>query len=798
MRPYKRLPCRHRLGAMALLAVAGGLAILFDLRIAGLLVVGGGFGLAGYGLTGAVVPVRTPLDRLLTTTTFAMAALAVVAEGLSLAVLLGSSASWIVGAVAAGLVGGALPGRRRSGRCLAARSGVTRRPFPSPAYGAPGLWAGGIPGTGAHLVDRIAWASIRLLVVAAGLHLLTVFILSWFSGITVFDSISHYLPRSIRFLQYGTFGIEETYYDFMQYLHQTVVAVQLLFLRSDILVNPTSFVAASLTCLGVFVLARSLGWPAPYPLFAALVPLSMPIFLLHASTSNFDTFTALWLVLALYFLRRGFATTDRGWLVVAATATALAFASKPTAWFAVPGLGLVWLATIGRTTLRRRLRRAMPTLAVCAVILVLVGMPFLLRNVISRGYVVAPPRWQSFQLGGSATGPAHRARLLTFNTMAIGLQLVTPPFLLPRTVADGLDGWFAARAQALGYRLPDPSITVHTEWPGLIRHVSHRYDSNHAGLGAGFVLVTLPSLLALPFARRRLGPRWWYAAGLAVVGLSYFVVLNAVSIYSVNNIRYLIEMVGVLAALGPALFVLLPRHVGGSLALVVATVLLFEMHDVVVNNKQVPPDLVMRVPRDEQYYVVNSNFPLPARAAALMNQKYPAEEMPDVYIEDTGTPTFPDYTFLGPTLVRRTHYLAPPEPSATLPGPYLSRDGGLVARWVATGRAVSDQLAADIWLLLPNDQPRVLFWSVRAPDTGVLMLRLTVTMPSDSIRDPRYSFSMRTVQGEDQLRGFDPSPTFEVPYDVASRGTIQVTIRDGVSNRGVDRLRVERPRFMGI
>src|SRR6185369_15910579 len=152
------------------------------------------------------------------------------------------------------------------------------------------------------------------------------------------------------------------------------------------------------------------------------------------------------------------------------------------------------------------LRRALPSLAACAVIFVLVGMPFLLRNVISRGYLVAPPEWQSFQLGGSATG--------------------------------------------LGFRLPDPSITVHTDWPGLIRHVSFRYDSNHAGLGAAFVLVTLPSLLALPFARRRLGPRWWYAVGLAVAGLSYFVVLKTVSIYSVNNIRYLVEMIGMLAALG--------------------------------------------------------------------------------------------------------------------------------------------------------------------------------------------------------------------------------------------------------
>ena len=42
------------------------------------------------------------------------------------------------------------------------------------------------------------------------------------------------------------------------------------------------------------------------------------------------------------------------------------------------------------------------------------------------------------------------------------------------------------------------------------------------------------------------------------------------------------------------------------------------------------------------------------------------------------------------------------------------------------------------------------------------------------------------------------TPVFEVPFETASRGTIQVTIRDGVANRGVDRLRIERARFMGI
>ena len=70
--------------------------------------------------------------------------------------------------------------------------------------------------------------------------------------------------------------------------------------------------------------------------------------LLHASAANFDILTGLWLLLALYFLRRGYAASSPRWLVAAALATALALATKPTFWFAAPGLGVCWLFTLLR------------------------------------------------------------------------------------------------------------------------------------------------------------------------------------------------------------------------------------------------------------------------------------------------------------------------------------------------------------------------------------------------------------------------------------------------------------------
>ena len=75
--------------------------------------------------------------------------------------------------------------------------------------------------------------------------------------------------------------------------HQTLVAIQLLFLRSDVLVVPMSFLSAVAASLGIFAFSRSLGWPGFYPLAAALLPWMMPAFLLHASTSNFDILTGL-------------------------------------------------------------------------------------------------------------------------------------------------------------------------------------------------------------------------------------------------------------------------------------------------------------------------------------------------------------------------------------------------------------------------------------------------------------------------------------------------------------------------
>ena len=237
------------------------------------------------------------------------------------------------------------------------------------------------------------------------------------------------------------------------------------------------------------------------------------------------------------------------------------------------------------------------------------------------------------------------------------------------------------------------------------------------------------------------------------------------------------------------------------LAIVLAAPLLVEMHLVVRNDKQVPLDQVTLVPRDEQYAVFNGNPPIWARAARAFDQKYPLADLPDVWVHDTGVPSFPEWTFFGPRLTRRLHYWTDPGTplgAGDLPGAILTRDGTRAQRLAQEGTAAVDQLTLDIWLVLPNDRLRVR-WNVFQPAAlGNPVLRLEATVPAGRYGDPSFGFFINTNDGERTLQRFSPSPTLDVPLDQAGAGTIRVEVRDGANGRTAERVRIERPKFMGL
>ena len=83
----------------------------------------------------------------------------------------------------------------------------------------------------------------------------------------------------------------------------------------------------------------------------------------------------------------------------------------------------------------------------------------------------------------------------------------------------------------------------------------------------------------------------------------------------------------------------------------------------------------------------------------------------------------------------------------------------------ATGLAVADQLSVDFWLVLPNDQPRVLFATTRAADTGQMMLRLQATLPPGSFRDPpMLNWLFSSTASSRRVTGRNGSATLIVPF----------------------------------
>jgi hypothetical protein len=766
-------PPRRSREIVGTLLVVGVVVAIWGLTqwIGGFLLLIGLLGWGAWRLAAALFRPGTVADRILLALTLCGGWIVVMSELLSAGRLLGQPLGWLIGAALLAIAGLWLP------RSLSR--------LPSRPARLDCLWSW-VP---AHPVGR-------LIVGVIALHLGAVFFLTFFTGINVSDSVVAYLPRSVRYLQNGTFAVYDTHYDYLPGFHQTLVAMQLLFLHSDILVVPMSFLTGLAVSVGIFAFARSLRWPAPLPLVAALLPWTMPAFLLHSSASNFDILTGLWLLLAFYFLRRGYAATDRRWLAAAALATALALATKPTFWFGAPALGICWLLTLLRPLWKHRVAQSAKMAGVAAVIVVAIGTPFLIRNVLIQRTLLGPPELSTFLIGEMSL--PDRFQLLAFNSLALGYQLVTPPSLMSRESGLGLNDRFARMAQSYGFDLPDDRLTPMPGWSELIRHAlpGHRYDNNHASFGAAFVLVVLPSMLVVFAMRRRLGPRWPFSLAPVAFALSYFLVYGFVYRYQVGSIRFLVEPIIVLAVIAPAWLALLPRAARGPVIVALAALLIWEMNDVIRNNRWVPPDRVMVTPRTDQLFVF-AGAP-PADAARMLDRKYPPSELPEVLIHDDGTghPNFPDYVFLGPTLQRRTRYWVPL--AGTLPpAPFLTLDPALAQRLIGAGM-LPDRLDNDTWLLLPNDRLRVRMTVMQYGPAADPVLRLELSAPPSKYQAPQFDVLLLDGGQTITLQRFGPATAFELPLAQARRGALRVEVRDGERGRTTERVTISKAVLLGL
>src|SRR6476620_3174450 len=162
-------------------------------------------GLGSWRITRSLFRARTWLDAILISLVIGSSWIMIIAEIVSLFGQFGHPMSWLIGSFTLCVVSLWLPI-------------VTVLPRPIRRSIVP-----------ESLVGRAALAAI-------GAQLLLVCFTTFFTGINVQDSIGSYLPRSVRYVQNGTMAIYDTHYDYLPAFHQILVSIQLLYLKSDILV----------------------------------------------------------------------------------------------------------------------------------------------------------------------------------------------------------------------------------------------------------------------------------------------------------------------------------------------------------------------------------------------------------------------------------------------------------------------------------------------------------------------------------------------------------------------------------
>ena len=177
-------PALHALRDSLLIVAAVGVIWGFEQWIGAFLLLVALIGFGAWRIADVLFRPVTVVDRLLLAITVAAAWIVLVAEALSAERLLGQPLGWLGGGAALAI----------AARWMPARSGP---------------------------MHRLSWSWIpshplgRLILGVIVLHLGTVFLLTWYTGINVGDSVAAYLPRSVRYLQNGTFAIYDTNYDFM-------------------------------------------------------------------------------------------------------------------------------------------------------------------------------------------------------------------------------------------------------------------------------------------------------------------------------------------------------------------------------------------------------------------------------------------------------------------------------------------------------------------------------------------------------------------------------------------------------
>jgi hypothetical protein len=607
--------------------------------------------------------------------------------------------------------------------------------------------------------------------------------LNLFTGINHSDGQTFYLARSVRYLQDGNLWTYSTTNDFLPHLHQSIAAYLLLFYASTTPLLLLSSLFGACVCLAVFELARLLRAPVSLALLAGVSPLSVTIFNLHLSTSNFDVHMALFIVLVIYFLVMAIRTAQTRYLLMAACATALALAMKLTFWFAAPGLLLLWLAAL-RALVRARGVRVTGEVAAIAVLVVLVGGLHFLRNAWALGFLVSPNQPQYGQ--SASTTLREQYEVTTFHVLASATALVTPSILVNEYRRSDLVRAFQAVNERLGITLPNSRIFTYPDraWNDVFDHLRTPFHSDKAGFGAIVPLVIVPAVavVVVDAVRRRA----FFTLPLFLVGFSglYLLTLSLTLKYAADHVRYLIEMVVPLLALVPAAVGRLPMTgrlpvvAGLAYLAVVGGFMATDAFQAYRNNDLRPPALVMVTPPEEQYPTFNDVTKYGVfEGARILNQQYPVEQWPEIFLLRRGANQgeYLEFPFLDVQGRRRltSWSIDLGQARPAWPGPLLVLDPGLaeVLEQRFSEQVVLDRLSSSVWLGLPLDQLRVIWTRDQPAGFAPPSIQVVARVEPGRYQRPQFRFSaVRSLGGDPfaELRDFSGDAQFVLPWDALS------------------------------
>ena len=170
------------------------------------------------------------------------------------------------------------------------------------------------------------------------------------------DSLSTHLSRIGFWFQHGSFFPWQTTM-LNQVWYPVVAQLQtywtLLFLGSDRMVGSVQWLAALVSSVGVFGLARVLGYPQRPSVFAALIFMGFPLVALQSTTTQTDLMTAVFFLPAVYFLILGVKENRYSFLTLSAISVGLGIGVKKSYFLLLPVLAVIALLLIlqfGRRT----------------------------------------------------------------------------------------------------------------------------------------------------------------------------------------------------------------------------------------------------------------------------------------------------------------------------------------------------------------------------------------------------------------------------------------------------------------